>query len=128
MSEFLFVYGTLRSGRSNHFLAETSGLISVSPAIAPGLLLYHLETEGYPAVIPGRGRVIGEVLELTGGLELLDRLEGLHLDPPPYLRRRWRVTVAGGAECSVWIYLYARPAALRNGRARLVSSGDWQCR
>ena len=58
----LFVYGTLRPGLSNGDVTRQSGLLAQRPATVTGYDLFHLEPEGYPAVVPGRSTVVGEVL------------------------------------------------------------------
>lgn len=132
MIEHVFVYGSLRPRQANFRLALRSGLTEVRPARAHGLLLYHLEPEGYPAAVPGGGSVVGEVLSLRGGLDLLDRLEGLDEAQAPYRRERWTVELGGGSgavadRASAWIYLYNH-LERRGPTARPIPSGDWLCR
>jgi gamma-glutamylcyclotransferase (GGCT)/AIG2-like uncharacterized protein YtfP len=115
MRERVFVYGTLRGGdvRSNHLDgAEYLGVHAVD-----GYRLYDLGP--YPAVVPGEGRVVGEIYELSTAthLQLLDEIEGCHHAPPLY--QRVEVEVAGGP---AWIYVYARPLATD---ARRIETGDW---
>ncbi|WP_038055747.1 gamma-glutamylcyclotransferase family protein [Thermus amyloliquefaciens] len=102
--EAVFVYGTLRRGQRNHPLVE-GWVVKVLPGHVEGFRLFHL-AEGrdrpypYPGMVPGEGRVYGEVLVLPEEvLPLLDQLEEEY--------RRVRVVV--GTEegpLSAWAYVY----------------------
>lgn len=118
----VFVYGTLLPGEKNAGVAQRAGLVSATPATVYGFRLYHLEPEGYPAVVRGPGIVHGSVLELTGGLMALDELEGVDLQPPLYHRVRCQPDRSEEA----WIYLYARPERLMEAGAAWVPEGRWQ--
>ncbi len=119
----LFVYGTLRPGMRSVHLAHQAGLTVAHQATVSGVDLYHLEPEGYPAVVPGAGTVVGEVLSLSGSTEPLDRLEGMFLEPPLYRRER---IVPDGWAVYVWIYLFARPERLLLPGASLIPAGNWK--
>ncbi|UPQ88272.1 gamma-glutamylcyclotransferase family protein [Vibrio sinaloensis] len=111
MQHLVFVYGTLRSGESNHYLLEHSQCLGhyTTPAIYS---LYDLGP--YPAVIEGRDAIVGEVyLVDQRTLEQLDRLE----DIPVTYRREQIETPFGLA----WIYLYQDSSQLDV----LIASGDW---
>lgn len=103
--ERVFVYGTLRRGERNYPLVE--GLVvKVLPGHMEGFRLFHL-AEGrnrpypYPGMVPGEGRVYGEVLFLPEeALSLLDELE-----EEEYRRVRvWVETEEG--PLLAWMYLY----------------------
>ena len=119
--ERVFVYGTLMPGRSNAGVAERAGLVAVAHATVRGYRLYHLEPEGYPAVVRGTGEVHGVVLETTGSLQALDELEAVHAEPPLY--RRVRCAPVGLGEA--WIYLYARLERLDRAGAIGLPNGRW---
>lgn len=78
--ERVFVYGTLKRGQRNHPLVVPY-LHRVLPGSVAGFRLYHLgagerRPYAYPAMVPGEGRVYGEVLFLSPqALPLLDALE-----------------------------------------------------
>ncbi len=74
MGNYVFVYGTLRQGASNHSFMEHAHLVT-SEAYLYGTL-YDTE-KGYPALVTGGyDRVIGEIYNVTEQLlEKLDRLE-----------------------------------------------------
>ncbi len=115
----LFVYGTLRPGMSNVHRAHQAGLTVAHQATVSGVDLYHLEPEGYPAVVPGAGTVVGEVLSLSGSTEPLDRLEGMFLEPPLYRRER---IVPDGWAVYVWIYTLRTTGAPAVAWSQLDSS------
>jgi len=119
----IFVYGTLKPGGRNYFLAK--GVTHAEPACLDGFDLVHFEPEGYPAMIPGTGRVYGVVLtfaDIAAALPALDALEGLHLTPPEYARVR--VTAQPSGE-TVWTYLYVNRARLAAPGTSRVAGGDW---
>lgn len=124
----VFVYGTLMPGGSNAHIAALGGPFGVREAYVEGFALYHLEPEGYPAMVPGEGRVYGVLLDydqdaIDKALGYLDELEGVN-EKPPYYRR---VTVqALPMDEPVWTYLYDRPQRLSQPGARLVAEGRWQ--
>ncbi|WP_243028699.1 gamma-glutamylcyclotransferase family protein [Thermus albus] len=105
--ERVFVYGTLKRGGRNHPLVE--GLVvKVLPGQVEGFSLYHL-AEGpgrpypYPGMVPGEGRVYGEVLFLPQGtLPLLDALEEEGVE---YRRVQVLVETEEGPLLA-WTYLY----------------------
>ena len=118
----IFVYGTLKPGGRNYFLAE--GVTHTEPAYLDGYDLLHFEPEGYPAMVPGRGRVYGFVLtfaDIEAALSALDALEGLHLSPPEYER----VVVVQPSGERVWTYVYINGARLAASGVTPVVGGDW---
>ena len=119
----IFVYGTLKPGGRNYFLAR--GVTNTENACLDGYILVHFEPEGYPAMVPGKGRVYGVVLtfaDLGAALPELDALEGLHLTPPEY--ERVLVTVRPSGE-TVWTYVYINQTRLAGTGVTPVSGGDW---
>lgn len=60
ITPYIFVYGTLKPGGRNYFLAK--GVTHTESAYLDSYDLMHFEPEGYPAMIPGTGRVHGVVL------------------------------------------------------------------
>ena len=57
----IFVYGTLKPGGRNYFLAV--GVTHTEPAYVEGYKLLHFEPEGYPAMVPApEGPSAGRVL------------------------------------------------------------------
>ena len=121
MAHRVFVYGTLIPGQKNVAVAERAGMVSATSAIVHGYRLYQLEPEGYPALVCGPGVVHGSVLELTGSLDELDELEGVHLRPPLYDR----VRCAPDGLDEAWVYRYARPERLSAPGATWIPDGRW---
>lgn len=96
----LFVYGSLRRGRSNH--PELAGASFIrSLATAPRCAL--VERDGYPALVPGCSAVEGELYAVTyEHLARLDAFEG-----SGYVRAK--VTLAdGSAALAYWLAGEAR--------------------
>lgn len=105
--ERVFVYGTLKRGERNYPLVE-SLVVRVLPGYVEGYRLLHL-AEGpgrpypYPGMVPGKGRVYGEVLFLPEeALALLDELEEEGVE---YRRVRVLVETEEGP-LPAWTYLY----------------------
>ena len=119
----IFVYGTLKPGGSNYALAR--GVTYTAPAYLEGYELLHFDPEGYPAMVPGVGRVYGVVLtfaDIEAALPALDALEGLYLSPPEY--ERVLVTAQPSGE-TVWTYVYVNQARLAASGVTKVVGGDW---
>lgn len=128
MSEYLFVYGTLRRA-AGHPMAR---LLAVHGEFA-GAARYAgrlFDLGPYPAAVPaadaGRG-VVGDLYRLSAPrnlLRLLDRYEGCTDSRDPanaYRRERVPVTGPDGTPREAWIYLYNRPT---HGLP-LIASGDY---
>ncbi len=121
----VFVYGTLKPGERNHHVARRAGRFECYEAWLEGYALYHLEPEGYPAMVPALGRVYGCVLvyeDIAAALSILDELEGLADTPPLYRRAE---AVAKPTDERVWTYLYNHPERLRAAGAMLLEGGRW---
>ena len=123
----IFVYGTLKPGGRNYFLAQS--VIHTEDAYLDGYTLLHFEPEGYPAMVPssvpGENRVYGIVLtfaDFGAALPELDALEGLHLTPPEY--ERVLVTVGPSGE-TVWTYVYINQTRLAGAGVTPVVGGNW---
>ena len=124
----VFVYGTLKPGGKNFYIAGLGGAFSVREAYVEGMRLYALEPEAYPAMMPddfGEGRVYGFMLDfenIEAALPHLDALEGCDLSPPLYHRVLAKVYPTGE---TVWTYLYARRERLEAPGVILLSDGVW---
>ncbi len=111
----VFVYGTLRSGESNHDLLATAA--PAGPArTAPAFDLVSLGP--FPGMVAGgRTAVTGELYDVDPAtLAALDRLEG-----HPRLYERLPIRLEDGA----LVEAYLRPKHRADRRPR-IPSGDWK--
>jgi gamma-glutamylcyclotransferase (GGCT)/AIG2-like uncharacterized protein YtfP len=104
----------MRGYRRHRFLAPAAEL--VGEATAPGRLL---DLRHYPGLIPGRGRVKGQLYRLrrVEVLPVLDREEGYN-----FVRGRTTVTLSGGRRARAWVYRYRGPRE----RAIPIPHGDYR--
>jgi gamma-glutamylcyclotransferase (GGCT)/AIG2-like uncharacterized protein YtfP len=105
--EAVFVYGTLKRGERNHPLVVPY-LHRVLPGLVEGFRLYHLpqgphRPYAYPGMVPGEGRVFGEVLFLAP--EALPIMDALEDEGEAYRRVRVRVEAEEGP-LEAWAYVY----------------------
>lgn len=113
--ETVFVYGTLRSGGSNHFRMQDA--IPLGPAIARGHLY---RVDWYPALLldPDGDIVHGEIYQISSGtLSALDEFEGA-----AYRRVQISVThTAGENPIDAWVWEYLETV----DESRRIPNGDW---
>ena len=100
MSEFVFVYGTLKRGGACEEVLLHSGGRYVCDAEVSGVELYLLPA-GFPAAVIGPGVAKGEIWSTTV-LWGLDQLEG---NGRLYQREPIQFDTSEG-EITAWIYLY----------------------
>lgn len=106
----IIVYGSLRRKQGNcHWMTNAQWL---GDHEFEGYELYDLGY--YPAVVPGEGRIYGEVYRITSSI--LAELDELKRNTKDY-QRKLVVTPYGSA----WIYLYLYSV---KGLPRIIS-GDW---
>ncbi|HZN10217.1 MAG TPA: gamma-glutamylcyclotransferase family protein [Blastocatellia bacterium] len=128
MTQYLFVYGTLRPGLAPPAVAH---IIQQLRRVGAGSVRGRLYNLGaYPGALPdpaAETTIAGEVFEIPNDLAFwsaLDDYEGFDPGSPGaslFVRTRCRVTLAGGRELESWIYAYNRhPKA-----APLVVGGDY---
>ncbi len=134
-SRIYFVYGTLRPG--SRYWSNIEALVSdYQPAFLDGYELYDLP-DGYPAILPGHGRVFGDLLFIRHGYEeqwvtLADEIEEYDPTDPGslYLRRpveatRLRAANANAVPAETYVFNPSRkPCLLRRGTP--VPDGDWR--
>ena len=109
----VFVYGTLRSGYSNHFIMSPT--VKIGDGITKNK--YALYSTGIPFLVEDEqvSRVKGEVYfvdETT--FEILDSLEG----HPRWYTRKLIPVMVDGKEYTAWTY-FNKPAG------KLIKSGDY---
>jgi gamma-glutamylcyclotransferase (GGCT)/AIG2-like uncharacterized protein YtfP len=111
----LFAYGTLMRGYALHRRLAAGATLLTTGHVRGRLL----DLRGYPGLIPGAGRVHGEIYRLDDPelLPVLDHEEGYN-----FVRRRGIATLAGGRRARVWLYRYRGPRE----RATPIPSGDYR--
>jgi len=123
VSDWVFVYGTLKRAGANHALVA-SFVQEVTSGGVPGALL---DLGGYPGWVEGEGMVWGEALRIAppaAALAVLDELEE-YFGPgdPRNLYERVEVGVqTPGGSLAAWAYRYVGP---REG-SRVVAGGEWR--
>lgn len=116
-THLVFVYGSLRAGQANHWLLRSAR--PLGRALIRGALI---DLGWYPGLVAAGapGFVVGEVYEVDDAtLADLDGLEGVHRDPPLYVREEVTASWVDGFG-PVWAYRYAREST-----GRPVPGGDW---
>lgn len=105
----VFVYGTLKPGKSNYYLCENY-VLTAKKAIAKGKL-FHLPI-GYPAMTSGEGKVHGYLLSFPDSqiLPVLDDLEDYNPTKPMseniYNRQKEEIFDLDGLSLGqAWIYI-----------------------
>lgn len=124
----LFVYGTLRKGFSRHHHLKDCTRYLGDGTIRG--ILYDLGE--YPGAVPRAisKTVKGEIYELydpAAQLKQLDAIEDYDPDAPEqslFVRKLITVHVADGKKIEAWAYFLSQ----KPSRARVISSGDYQCR
>ena len=121
VGKLVFVYGTLRKGDCR-FGIETLVEQIHEEAYLEGFQLVHLG--GFPGIMPGKGRVRGEV-HLYSTFARLDMIEGFCQEEPErsfYRREKVMVELPTGEALQASTYIF-------NGRPgkepRIIESGDW---
>ena len=129
MSEYLFVYGTLKPGCVPELMA---GVAAQLRAMAEGSVrgaLYNLG--GYPGAVPNAGatdRIFGTVMELPADkniLRALDEYEGFDPAAPEaceFVRELREVELAADGSLNCWFYRYNR----KPDEASLIVDGIWR--
>lgn len=111
----LFTYGTLMRGHALHPVLARGATFLEEGSVPGGLL----DLGRYPGLVPGRGRVRGELYRLDDPalLPVLDREEGVQ-----FVRSRTTVTLAGDRRARAWVYRYRGP----RDRAVRIPDGDYR--
>lgn len=123
MDEYLvFVYGTLKAGRSNHRFLEDATFLGA--AFTEANVWKMLDLGAFPALVESHGNspsIIGELYAIDGaGLKLLDSLEGY---PEFYNRKKIEIYVAGrSAVYEALVYYMVEPPANCH---QTIESGVW---
>ncbi|PZA07946.1 MULTISPECIES: gamma-glutamylcyclotransferase [unclassified Meiothermus] len=125
----VFAYGTLKRGERNFELAQRAGWLCSEPGWLEGFRLFHIPQQGprpygYPAIVPGEGRVQGEVQrfqDLEFALTVLDALE----DEGQEYRRIPAVARTQSGAIWVWVYVYPSLEAIQSARGIPLRGEVW---
>jgi gamma-glutamylcyclotransferase (GGCT)/AIG2-like uncharacterized protein YtfP len=120
----VFVYGTLRPQQSDtladdsRYYAEIANYVKSSiPGQLKSARIFDIGT--YPAAIPDKGTVYGDVLTVRArAMEVMDRIEG---HPSFFKRKRTQIETENGP-IKAWVYW--APRSLTVGRP-YIANGDW---
>lgn len=114
MSAYVFAYGTLRRGFSNHHLLSRALTLGGARTVRP----YSLYLDDFPYCVQDEpaGPVTGEVYKVDDATLLV--LDALEEHPHVYRRELVPVTLDDGRQLDAWLYFY--PTA----RGRRVPSGN----
>ena len=118
MNHYLFTYGTLKNGFSNHHLLDGAEYIGAAKTLEK----YSLFESGIPYVFKGEvvSHIFGEVYRVDNPtLKIIDRLEG---HPEWYRREEVGVFAENGVTVTAWLYFYPEK------RGKLVKSGRYERR
>ncbi|MCA1742937.1 MAG: gamma-glutamylcyclotransferase [Desulfovibrionales bacterium] len=115
MKYYVFVYGTLRQGCSNHHLLKDVRNLGKARTMEK----YALYIDDFPYLYKGQSwcRIRGEVYEV--GKEDFKRLDVLENHPFWYQREKISVLLDNGTIMEVWVYFFPKV------KGTLVSSGDY---
>lgn len=115
----VFVYGTLKSGCSNHFCLAGAEFLGTARTVAPMAL--HRGDLPMAARTPGISPIQGELYRVTAGhLRRLDRFEE---HPEVYQREQALVIDCDHREWRAWIYFHRTPAGPLIEDGRYVETG-----
>jgi len=113
---YVFVYGTLRIGEVRHRVIQDCEFVGM--AYTEGYDLYLISR--FPGMVPGSGRVVGEVYRVPEEIfQELDLIEGV---PHLYRRELIKVKLDTGEELETYTYIYNRSV---DGLEK-IPSGDWK--
>lgn len=107
-AHLVFVYGTLRSGHSNHHLLNDANFYGAG-STDKNYAMYL--TSGYPYVTSRESRypIVGELYGIDDStLDILDKMEG---HPRHYERKQIVVTV-DNKQYTAWLYFKDPPGSL----------------
>ncbi|MEG1004440.1 gamma-glutamylcyclotransferase family protein [Clostridium sp.] len=126
----VFVYGSLRDGMFNYDKFLQGKVKKTTPGTIKGDL-FHIENKGYPAVITGDNKIVGELMEFVDFDSTLIDLDGLENYKPndtnsEYLREVVNVTLDNGDVEKAFFYKYNdKSECNKKDVLKKVSHGDW---
>ncbi len=120
--EFVFVYGTLRRGGSNHFRMDGAEFIAAGRISGK---LYRISW--YPGLVldAAGDDIVGEVyavdLDMLGNLDAFEGVSAGETEDSEYRRVRTTITRADGEILSAWVWEWL--GAVDEGQR--LGHGDW---
>lgn len=129
MSEYIFLYGTLKPNETSDDVAEVvKRLRRIGPATVPGTLYDFGDYPGAVVHANSAKKIHGEVFELPvdgdASLKTLDQYEEFDMSNPErslFLRHRVSAELFDGRQINCWIYVYNKEPE----NAREIASGDY---
>lgn len=127
----IFVYGSLRSDMFNYNIYLNGKVKSSKKGYINGNL-YHLGNKGYPAVVKGNKKILGELMELNdfeATLKELDDMENYQLDGfnNEYNRHEVDVTLPDRSIEKAYFYEYNKDAKINKDDVLIsIECGDWK--
>jgi gamma-glutamylcyclotransferase (GGCT)/AIG2-like uncharacterized protein YtfP len=129
----IFVYGSLREGFFNYDIYLKYKVISNKIGKIKNVDLYHMPYKGYPAIIPGNGEVIGEVIEVSdyyNVIDPIDKMEGFISEGNPnneYNKTQIEIELEDGTTEMCYVYYYNKDRDnLFEKKAIFISNCDWK--
>ena len=129
----IFVYGSLREGFFNYDKYLKGKVVSIEHGKIKDMILYHMPYKGYPAILPGKGEVVGEIMVLKdyeNTMKALDEMEGFIGEGNPeneYNRRLLEVELEDGRKEKCYTYCYNKEIdELFNNESIFLTNGDWK--
>lgn len=128
MTEYLFVYGTLRQGIGHPMHQQLAAHANFVAMARYQARLYQLSY--YPGAVPSANivdQVVGELYQLVQPkliLPVLDEYEECgegFAKPQEYRRELQQVTLENGGSVSAWVYIYNR----NTSGLQQIQSGDF---
>lgn len=124
---YLFVYGTFMREEPRHHILKSEGTADfVEAAIAPGMLFNS--NRGYPLMVPGQGKVEGELYKLENPrdvfmfLDIVEDFRGYGEAGSRFIRSVITTITRSSRSVLAWAYLLGgTPENLP-----LIKSGDWR--
>ncbi len=127
----IFVYGSLRSDMFNYKIYLDGNVESSYKGYINGNLS-HLDNKGYPAVVPGEGKVLGELMNLIDFEKTLSELDEMeHYEENgknnEYNRKVVEVDLLDGTKEKAYYYEYNPGTEINKDDLLIpVPSGDWK--
>jgi gamma-glutamylcyclotransferase (GGCT)/AIG2-like uncharacterized protein YtfP len=118
----VFVYGTLRSGASNHFRMAGATFVGAGTIRAR---MYRIDWFPGLKLDPAGERISGEIYQVTPSqLADLDAFEGVAAEASchsEYLRVPVQVTLTSGQVLTAWVWEWNGPVH----ESERITHGDW---